>query len=110
MVTWQIPCKVFVLRCLPFQIWIVEISVKLYRGFATAGMDVGIIAPEGFQPQQEFVDRARQRGSITVTDSLEAVRGADVVITDTWVSMGQEADGLDRRTPFIPYENCVEIP
>ncbi|HFG8935267.1 TPA: ornithine carbamoyltransferase [Corynebacterium striatum] len=73
-------------------------------GFATAGMEVAIIAPEGFQPQQEFVDRARQRGSITVTDSLEAVRGADVVITDTWVSMGQEADGFDRRTPFIPYQ------
>lgn len=78
-------------------------------GFATAGMEVAIIAPEGFQPQQEFVDRARQRGSITVTDSLEAVRGADVVITDTWVSMGQEADGLDRRTPFIPYQVNADV-
>ncbi|HAT1327417.1 TPA: ornithine carbamoyltransferase [Corynebacterium striatum] len=78
-------------------------------GFATSGMEVGIIAPEGFQPQQEFVDRARQRGSITVTDSLEAVRGADVVITDTWVSMGQEADGLDRRTPFIPYQVNADV-
>lgn len=78
-------------------------------GFATAGMEVAIIAPEGFQPQQEFVERARQRGTITVTDSLEAVRGADVVITDTWVSMGQEADGLDRRTPFIPYQVNADV-
>lgn len=78
-------------------------------GFATAGMEVAIIAPEGFQPQQEFIERARQRGTITVTDSLEAVRGADVVITDTWVSMGQEADGLDRRTPFIPYQVNADV-
>ncbi|ART21241.1 ornithine carbamoyltransferase [Corynebacterium striatum] len=78
-------------------------------GFATAGMEVAIIAPEGFQPQQEFIERARQRGTITVTDSLEAVRGADAVITDTWVSMGQEADGLDRRTPFIPYQVNADV-
>lgn len=73
-------------------------------GFATAGMDVSIIAPEGFQPRQEFVDRARQRGNITITDDVNEVEGADVVITDTWVSMGQENDGRDRRTPFLPYQ------
>ena len=73
-------------------------------GFATAGMDVSIIAPEGFQPRQEFIDRARQRGNITITDDVNEVEGADVVITDTWVSMGQENDGRDRRTPFLPYQ------
>ena len=73
-------------------------------GFATAGMDVSIIAPEGFQPRQEFVDRARKRGNITITDDVDEVKGADVVITDTWISMGQENDGRDRRTPFLPYQ------
>ena len=72
-------------------------------GFATAGMDVSIIAPEGFQPRQEFVDRARKRGYITISDDVDEVKGADVVITDTWISMGQENDGRDRRTPFLPY-------
>ena len=72
-------------------------------GFATAGMDVSIIAPEGFQPRQEFVDRARKRGNITISDDVDEVKGADVVITDTWISMGQENDGHDRRTPFLPY-------
>ena len=72
-------------------------------GFATAGMDVSIIAPEGFQPRQEFVDRARKRGNITISDDVDEVKGADVVITDTWISMGQEHDGRDRRTPFLPY-------
>ena len=73
-------------------------------GFATAGMDVSIIAPEGFQPRQEFVDRARKRGNITISDDVDEVKGADVVITDTWISMGQENDGRDRRTPFLPYQ------
>ena len=73
-------------------------------GFATAGMDVSIIAPEGFQPRQEFVDRARKRGNITISDDVDEVEGADVVITDTWISMGQENDGRDRRTPFLPYQ------
>ncbi|MBQ1070615.1 ornithine carbamoyltransferase, partial [Micromonospora sp. D75] len=44
-------------------------------------------------------------GSVQVlTDPAEAVRGAHVVATDTWTSMGQEADGLDRITPFLPYQ------
>lgn len=41
---------------------------------------------------------------MTVTSDIAAVAGADVVITDTWVSMGMEADGKDRRTPFLPYQ------
>ncbi|RSZ65991.1 ornithine carbamoyltransferase [Corynebacterium hylobatis] len=83
-------------------------------GFATAGMDIAIIAPEGFQPKAEFVERARRRAAetgatVTVTDDTTAVAGADVVITDTWVSMGMEEDGKDRRTPFLPYQVTGEI-
>ncbi|SDS10740.1 ornithine carbamoyltransferase [Corynebacterium timonense] len=78
-------------------------------GFATAGMDIAIVAPEGFLPKKQFVDRALERAeetgaTVTVTSDLAAVDGADVVITDTWVSMGMEGDGKDRRTPFLPYQ------
>ena len=83
-------------------------------GFATAGMDISIIAPADFQPKQEFVERAKVRGAetgatVTVTDSLDEVAGADVVITDTWVSMGMENDGVDRTTPFVPYQVNDEV-
>jgi ornithine carbamoyltransferase len=65
-------------------------------GFATAGVDITIAAPEGFQPEQRFVDRAQTRAdetgaTLTVTGTPD-VTGADVVITDTWVSMGMDAD------------------
>ena len=83
-------------------------------GFATAGMDISIIAPEGFQPKQEFVERAQRRAAetgatVTVTADVAEVAGADVVITDTWVSMGMESDGKDRRTPFLPYQVTTGI-
>ena len=79
-------------------------------GCVTAGMHVRIGAPEGFHPTPGLLDRARSVGSVTggsvmVADSAtEAVTGADAVATDTWVSMGQEDDGLDRATAFAPFQ------
>ncbi|WP_257203072.1 ornithine carbamoyltransferase [Corynebacterium cystitidis] len=83
-------------------------------GFATAGMDISIIGPDGFLPKQEFIDRAQARAdetgaNVVVTSQIEEVAGADVVITDTWVSMGMEHDGKDRWTPFLPYQVTNDI-
>jgi ornithine carbamoyltransferase len=83
---------------------------SLMLGGVTAGVHVIIAAPEGFGPDPAFVTAARRRAedtgvSVTVTtDADDAARGADVLVTDTWTSMGQEDDGLDRRTPFRPYQ------
>ncbi|WP_174534500.1 ornithine carbamoyltransferase [Micromonospora chalcea] len=77
---------------------------------ATAGMHVRIAGPAGFQPDPEIVARAEKIAATTggsaqvLTDPAEAVRGAHVIATDTWTSMGQEDDGLDRITPFLPYQ------
>lgn len=78
-------------------------------GFVTAGMDITVVAPKEYQPREEFVRRARARAeetgaSVEVSSDLAAAAGADVIITDTWVSMGMEHDGKDRRTPFLPYQ------
>lgn len=83
-------------------------------GFALAGIDISIIAPTGFQPRPEIVDRAKRAAertgaTITVSDDVNDVEGADVVITDTWISMGMEDDGIDRATPFRPYQVNDEI-
>ncbi|MBT8227062.1 MAG: ornithine carbamoyltransferase [Dactylosporangium sp.] len=77
---------------------------------ATAGMQVRLCGPAGFDPDAAVLARAGEiaattGGSVTVLgDPVAAVTGADVVATDTWTSMGQESDGLDRRTPFWPYQ------
>ncbi len=79
-------------------------------GGATAGMHVRIAAPTAFAPDPVIVSRAGEiaaatGGSVKVTvDPWEAVAGCDVVATDTWTSMGQEDDGIDRITPFLPYQ------
>jgi ornithine carbamoyltransferase len=77
---------------------------------ATAGMHVRVAGPAGHDPATAVVDRAAAiaadtGGSVRVLrDPAEAVDGVDVIATDTWTSMGQEGDGLDRATPFQPYQ------
>jgi len=79
---------------------------SLLLGGVTAGMHVRIAAPADFQPLPEVLRDAKQRaedtgGSVAVlSDPHAAVDGADVLVTDTWTSMGQEDDGLDRIGPF----------
>ena len=66
--------------------------------------NVRVGTPQGYGPDSEFVAKAMDRGAnITVThDAIETARGADVVVTDTWVSMGQDhaEDKLAAMAPF----------
>lgn len=77
---------------------------------ATAGMHVRIGAPAAFGPRSDVVADATRiaattGGSIEVTtDPADAVRGADVVVTDTWVSMGKEDEKVARVAQFGPYQ------
>jgi ornithine carbamoyltransferase len=77
---------------------------------ATAGMHVRVAGPSGFDPSPAVVARAAEiaawtGGSVEVArDPYEAVDAVDVIATDAWTSMGQEADGKDRLTPFWPYQ------
>jgi ornithine carbamoyltransferase len=78
-------------------------------GGATAGMHVRLAGPAGYQPAAAVVARAQQiaagtGGSVLVSDDPAAVLdGADVLATDTWVSMGQEDEAAEREAPFRPY-------
>ena len=78
-------------------------------GGATAGMHVRIGAPAGHQPRPAIVADAEKiaagtGGSVLVTDDpAEAIAGADVVITDTWVSMGNEDEKDARLALFADY-------
>jgi ornithine carbamoyltransferase len=83
---------------------------SLMLGGVTAGMDVTIAAPDGFAPDPMVTAATERRAvetgaSLTVTtDPNAAASGADVLVTDTWTSMGQEDDGLDRVRPFRPFQ------
>ncbi|BBY67280.1 ornithine carbamoyltransferase [Mycolicibacterium helvum] len=83
---------------------------SLMLGGVTAGIHVTIAAPAGFEPHPLFVAAAERRGqqtgaTVTLTaDAVTGAKGADVLVTDTWTSMGQENDGLDRVGPFRPFQ------
>ncbi len=86
-----------------------NMAQSLLIGGVTAGIHVTIAAPVGFEPNPDVVAaaerRARDTGAkVDVTSvPFAAADGADVLVTDTWTSMGQEDDGLDRVGPFVPF-------
>ncbi|MEW6580155.1 MAG: ornithine carbamoyltransferase [Chloroflexota bacterium] len=86
-----------------------NVTTSLLMGAAQFGMKMTIGSPERFQPKPAALEKARQlaRGRLDVAvtdDPLAAVTGADVVYTDTWTSMGQEAEAEQRRAIFPPYQ------
>ncbi len=82
---------------------------------ATAGMHVRIAAPAGYVPSAAVVADAERiaastGGSVRVlTDPVEAVSGADVVVTDTWVSMGREEEKAQRLAELGAYQVTTEL-
>ena len=77
---------------------------------ATLGMEVRLAHPPGYAPNERIVARAREIGAagggrlVFTADPAEAVRGAAVVYTDAWTSMGQEAEAEERREAFAGYQ------
>ncbi|WP_338449059.1 ornithine carbamoyltransferase [Niallia oryzisoli] len=91
---------------------------SLMIGAAKVGMDLSIACPEGYKPEEKVVNMAiefaKESGAnIVVTeDPIEAVKEADVIYTDVWTSMGQEAENEIRLKAFAPVyqvnENLVK--
>ncbi len=83
-----------------------NVTHSLLLGAAKAGMHVRAATPPGFEPIPQVVHRASEiatdiGGTVTIThDPLEAVRGADVLYTDVWASMGQEEEVEARALVF----------
>ncbi len=82
---------------------------------ATAGMHVRIASPSAFSPAADVVADAHERAAVTggsvalFTEPREAVQGVDVVVTDTWVSMGREDEKQQRLETMSPYQVNSEL-
>ena len=83
---------------------------SLMYAAAKVGMNFAAATPEGYEPNAEVVtnakaDAAATGATVTITHNpMEAVAGADVIVTDTWASMGQEAEHDARTAVFRPYQ------
>ena len=92
-----------------------NMSNSYLLGGAVAGMHVRVAGPQGYLPRPDIVAdaeriAAQNGGSILVTtDAKEAVKDADCVFTDTWVSMGEEAEYAIRSKPFWSYQVNDEL-
>ncbi len=83
---------------------------SLLLGCAEAGMHMAAGVPKGYEPDAYLLAGAHRIGAATdatievVHDPFEAVKDADVVYTDVWVSMGMEAERAERERLFLPYQ------
>jgi ornithine carbamoyltransferase len=71
---------------------------------AVLGFEIRIACPEGYEPDHDIFERAKAATKVSIyEDPDDAVRGAQVINTDVWASMGQEADAEARRLAFKGY-------
>jgi ornithine carbamoyltransferase len=92
-----------------------NVARSLSQGAASEGMHVRLVAPSAYTLDGPSVAAARERaasasGSVTLyTDPTEGVRGADIVYTDVWTSMGQEAESAARVAAFAGFQVTTEL-
>jgi ornithine carbamoyltransferase len=87
-----------------------NVANSLIEAGAKMGLRVVIGCPSGYQPDQRVIDRARMEGQTTgasievLENPLVAVKEADVVYTDVWISMGREREQARRLRTLAPYQ------
>ncbi len=92
-----------------------NVANSLLYGCTKVGMDISVGTPKDYQCPEEVVQNAKRNAQetgagVTITnDPAEAIAGADVVYTDTWVSMGQEAEKAERVKVFAPYQVSARL-
>ncbi|MBO5240614.1 MAG: ornithine carbamoyltransferase [Clostridia bacterium] len=78
---------------------------SLIVGGIKTGMEVSVACPKGYEPDEKLMQWASANGKFTCTDDvLKAAEGADVLYTDVWASMGQEAEAEERKKIFKNYQ------
>ena len=88
---------------------------SLIFGCAKVGMHISAASPQGYKPNEDIVRLAKEDAAATgsrieiLTDPVEAVQDADVVVTDVWTSMGQEAELDERIKIFTPYQINADL-
>ena len=92
-----------------------NVAASLLLTCATLGVNMTVIHPEGYNVEIKKVEaQARQlaegsKATLNFTTDPDAVRGADVIYTDVWASMGQEAEAAERARLFAPYQVNSEL-
>lgn len=92
-----------------------NVTHSLIEAAAKVGMHISVASPEKYRPNQEIVVKALEDAKLTgstisiITDPIEAMKDADVVVTDVWTSMGMEAEAQERIQAFQAYQVNEEL-
>lgn len=87
-----------------------NVANSLIVGGIKMGMEVAIACPKGYEPDNEIMSWAKEQGNFTCTEDIFcAAKGADVLYTDVWASMGQEGEAKTRQAIFEKYQVNSEV-
>jgi ornithine carbamoyltransferase len=92
-----------------------NVANSLIFGAPKVGMDIFVASPKNYEPKPEVLEQAKEFAQkagtiIEITEDPKiAVEGADIVYTDVWTSMGQEAEKEERLKIFKPYQVNMEL-
>jgi len=92
-----------------------NVAHSLLYGCSKMGMDITLGCPKGHEPNLEVVSQAMKQGRRTgskvkvTNDPKEAVKGADIVYTDVWASMGKEHERKERLKIFRPFQVNAQL-
>lgn len=92
-----------------------NVAHSLLIGCAKMGINIAVASPEGYRPEEKIVGLARENAALTgvkieiLTAPAEAVKDANVVVTDVWASMGQENQQQERARIFAGYQINEEL-
>jgi ornithine carbamoyltransferase len=83
-----------------------NVANSLLLACSLVGMELRIASPKGYGPNEKVLAQAQDRGGqiLLTEDAAQAAQGADVLYTDVWTSMGQEAEAEHRRSVFARYQ------
>lgn len=91
-----------------------NVATSLLLLAAKVGMNITIISPDGYELQPDYVkrageDAARSGAKLQLSNDPSDVEGSDVIYTDTWASMGQEAEAEKRARIFAPFQVNADL-
>jgi ornithine carbamoyltransferase len=92
-----------------------NMSHSLIEGAVKVGMDISIACPTGFEPEASIIENMKNEAILTGASIMvgecpeEMIKDADVVVTDVWTSMGQEADTVERLKALAPFQVNKEL-
>lgn len=87
-----------------------NVAHSLLHGCSKTGMDIAIASPKGYECDSRYVDEAKAAAKLSgskvilTEDPIEAISNADVIYSDTWISMGQEDQKAEKIKIFMPYQ------